>query len=150
MAKRTLILLTALSLLLSSLFCMSCLGGDSSESTDDAEAGPAEEGETAPDAADTTPPVISHARATDITKTSATVSWTTDEPSTGKVMYHAATGDEFIREFVSVADDRVSSSHSVELEELQPGMLYDYQIYSEDVEGNARKSGEHVFRTGAL
>jgi len=80
---------------------------------------------------DTTPPVISGVQAIDITLTSATIIWTTDEPADSVVNYGNTTA------LVHTASDaRLVTSHMVSLGGLDPETTYYYEVQSTDGAGN--------------
>ncbi len=90
---------------------------------------------------DTTAPVISEASISTsaITDTSATITWTTDEPSTSQVEYWPGS--------LSNLDTTLVTSHSVTLTDLIPGTTYHYKTRSVDAAGNLTVSDEHTFTT---
>ncbi|MCK4242050.1 MAG: fibronectin type III domain-containing protein [Dehalococcoidia bacterium] len=88
---------------------------------------------------DTTPPVISGESASDVTDTSATISWITDEPSTSQVEYWPGS--------LSALDKTLVTSHSVTLTNLAPGTTYYYKTMSADDAGNLAVSDEYTFTT---
>ena len=93
--------------------------------------------------ADETPPVISSVLASNITETSVTITWTTDEPATSQVecglttSYGSATTMEV---------DLVTS-HSVSLSGLDPDTTYHYRVKSRDGAGNERAWGDFTLTT---
>ncbi|UCG85846.1 MAG: hypothetical protein JSW71_18325, partial [Gemmatimonadota bacterium] len=81
---------------------------------------------------DTTPPVISGVAATDITMTSATIVWTTDEPADSTVRYGLDTALG-----LSASDSRLLTNHAVSLGGLLAGnTTYYYEVESVDAAGN--------------
>lgn len=90
---------------------------------------------------DGTPPVIASSPAikeTDLAwePTVATVTWTTDEPSTSSVEFDLtkpSTGGSYARVAGSGA---LTTSHSVTLSRLTPGKTYHYRVVSTDAWGN--------------
>jgi len=88
---------------------------------------------TTEQAADITPPVISSVQATNITLSSATITWTTNESTDNIVEYGTATTS-----LTSVAGSNADSttSHSVSLSNLSSGTTYYYQVRSRDASGN--------------
>jgi len=91
---------------------------------------------------DTKAPVLSAVSCTNVTSCSATISWTTDEPSDGVVMYglgpgygQTATSAEF------------TTNHVVTLTGLTPNTLYHYAVRSRDPSGNVSTSGDAMFAT---
>jgi len=80
---------------------------------------------------DTTPPAISAVASTDITTSSATITWTTNEPSDSVVNYGKTTP------LGSTAKDMTMvTSHSVKLTGLATGTTYYYEVASTDLAGN--------------
>ncbi|HTZ45177.1 MAG TPA: DUF4082 domain-containing protein [Jatrophihabitans sp.] len=81
---------------------------------------------------DTTPPVVSGVTATG-SGTSATVSWTTDEPATSTVKYGTSAGA-----LTSTATSAgLSTAHSVALTGLAANTRYYYQVVTADAAGNS-------------
>ena len=91
---------------------------------------------------DTTPPVISNIDAGDITSSSATITWTTDEPATSVVYYGTTTG---YGQTESVSG--YTTSHSVELTGLSDDTLYHFKVESTDASSNTAQSGDNNFTT---
>jgi len=91
---------------------------------------------------DTVPPVISNIQVTP-GETSATVTWTTNEPATSSVAY----GQTTAYEEGSVTDSALVTDHVITLTDLISGTLYHYQITSEDESGNSASSTDLTFRT---
>jgi hypothetical protein len=85
---------------------------------------------------DTTPPNISALDAAPADDGSATVSWTTDEPSDSRVDYGTSTSslDQ------SSSDPASTTSHSLKLTELQAGTTYYYRVSSTDADNNTATS----------
>jgi peroxiredoxin len=92
--------------------------------------------------ADTTPPVISELNVSGITETSATVTWTTDEPATTQVKYGKteAYGTTMPR------DEKLTKNHSVTLAGLEPDTTYYLRAVSKDASGNEATS-DKTFNT---
>jgi len=80
---------------------------------------------------DTTPPIISNVITTNITSISATVTWTTNEPSNSVVNYGKTTllGS-------TISDAAMVTSHSVNLTGLEKNTVYYYEVQSTDASGN--------------
>jgi regulation of enolase protein 1 (concanavalin A-like superfamily) len=96
-------------------------------------------------AAATPPPVISNVAST-ASATSATITWTTDRPSTSQVRYGltSAYGN------TTPMDSTLVTSHSVTLSGLNCNTLYHYSVTSSDAGGaNAASSGDFTFTTSA-
>ena len=80
---------------------------------------------------DTTPPAISGVTASDVTETTAKISWTTDEPSDSVVNYGTTTA------LGSTASDAMLViSHSVTLTGLAAQTTYYYEVQSTDAAEN--------------
>jgi hypothetical protein len=81
---------------------------------------------------DTSAPRISNVRVTAITNSSATVSWTTNEPSTSVVDYGNSTlyGKKLTSQLYVLL-------HSILLTGLAPAAVYHFRVYSTDPTGNA-------------
>jgi beta-glucanase (GH16 family) len=97
---------------------------------------------TAP-AGDTTPPAISTVKISDLQGTNVVITWTTDEPATGRVIYGKST------DYGSSTneDANLSVSHSVKLSNLTAGTKYHYKVESGDAAGNAADSNDLAFTT---
>jgi hypothetical protein len=87
-------------------------------------------------APDTTGPAISGLAATAEAAGTATVSWTTDEPSDSRVDY--GTAPDSLGQ--SATAGGLVTSHSVQLTGLTPGATYHYRVRSSDGSGNASSS----------
>ncbi|MFZ5876797.1 MAG: fibronectin type III domain-containing protein [Nitrospirota bacterium] len=91
-------------------------------------------------APDTTGPSIFNVATTDVTPTSAVVTWTTNEPATSQVEYGATTsyGQR------SVANATLLTTHRETLSGLSPGTSYHLRVRSADAAGNLSVSGDRV------
>jgi PKD repeat protein len=97
---------------------------------------------------DGTAPVISQVQATGITETSATITWTTNEPSDGQVFYRRAGTSSYQQ---TAVNPTLSTSHGMSLGGLQPDTLYEYRVQSADAAGNvASSSPDSSFTTVAI
>ncbi|PJC22075.1 hypothetical protein CO059_02920 [candidate division WWE3 bacterium CG_4_9_14_0_2_um_filter_48_10] len=94
---------------------------------------------------DTTPPVITNIQASDITQTTAKITWTTDEPATSQVEYGKTTsyGSQ------TSLDPDLVTSHTVNLSSLEAGTLYHYRVKSKDANNNLATSSDKTFTTEA-
>ena len=92
---------------------------------------------------DSTAPTIAEVGASGITTSSATITWTTDEPATSQVEYGltAAYG------YATSLDKNRITSHSVTLSELEAGTTYYYGVVSVDKAGNQATSDPGEDRT---
>jgi uncharacterized repeat protein (TIGR02543 family) len=89
---------------------------------------------------DTTPPVISNIQVAS-GGTSATVTWTTDEPATSSVAY----GQSTAYEIGSVDDSALVLEHTITLTDLVSETLYHYQVTSVDGSSNSASSTDLTF-----
>ncbi|MDI6886984.1 MAG: fibronectin type III domain-containing protein [archaeon] len=78
-----------------------------------------------------------------MTTSSATITWTTDEPSDSLVKYGTTSGTYTLEE----SNLTYGTSHSVKLEGLSAGTTYYYVVNSTDQSGNSNESVEHSFPT---
>ena len=92
---------------------------------------------------DSTAPVISAIGEQNVTDTTATVEWTTDEPADGKVDYGLAAGQLDQSKTSAV----LALSHSLQLTGLSPATTYFYKVTSADASGNPSSSAVRSFTT---
>lgn len=97
---------------------------------------------------DTTAPVISDVRASSTSSTSEAIFWSTNEPSTSRVLYAqeplaSATTTK------SVSDSALVSSHRLNLTSLLPSTKYYFMVESKDANGNTATTTEQTFTTVA-
>ena len=98
--------------------------------------------------ADETPPVISGVSASDITETSAVITWTTDEKATSQVAYDTESHTDFADyQWKSTLDTILVKSHSVSLTGLTENTTYHYRVKSKDDSDNLATSGDKTFTT---
>jgi len=92
-----------------------------------------------------TPPTLSAVNATNITPTTATITWTTDQASTTQVFYGTNTsyGSN------SMLDSTLVTSHTVNLSGLLAGTQYHFKAQSQNATGNTGSSGDITFTTGS-
>jgi hypothetical protein len=92
---------------------------------------------------DALPPVISNIRVINITETSATVTWETNERATSRVRYGLtgayAMGNIFSADLVT--------THSINLTSLTRSTLYHFEVSSADGSGNTATSADQIFST---
>ncbi|MEE9328382.1 MAG: LamG-like jellyroll fold domain-containing protein, partial [Cocleimonas sp.] len=93
---------------------------------------------------DTTPPVISNIQTT-VTDSTATLSWTTDEPSNSVVDYGLNNNYG-----INVNDSIQTTTHSLILTGLNSNTLYHYQIKSSDSNGNVANSTDLELTTSTI
>ncbi len=94
---------------------------------------------------DATAPVISVVTATNISGTSATITWTTDELATSQANYGLTTSYGS----TTTIDNILVTSHSHIISGLNPNTTYNYRVRSKDAAGNERVSGNFTFTTAA-
>jgi hypothetical protein len=106
---------------------------------------PAPEAPTPP--ADTTAPAITDVKVSEITKTSATVTWTTSEPASSEVDYGLTQAYG-----LSAVDSNLVTAHKVLLNSplITPGASYHALVKSSDAAGNAASSPDTTFQTEGL
>jgi chitodextrinase len=92
---------------------------------------------------DTTPPAIT-AVAAQAGASSATVTWTTDEPADSRVEYGPTTAYGESR-----SDSALAGAHSLELTGLACETTYHYRVSSADAAGNRSTSTDRTFTTAA-
>ncbi|MEK7520267.1 MAG: fibronectin type III domain-containing protein, partial [Patescibacteria group bacterium] len=91
---------------------------------------------------DTTPPLISSIMVSDITATSATVKWQTDELADSLAKYGLTLT------YGSIAGtEELSSSHAVVVSGLRPETPYNFKVTSADARGNRAYAGDQTFST---
>ncbi len=94
-----------------------------------------------PTTADTTPPVISNLAATP-GATTATITWTTNKPSTSVVNYGTTTAYGQTQ-----SDPTLTTAHSVTLPGLSQLTAYHFQAQSTDAANNTATSADQTFTT---
>ena len=98
-----------------------------------------------PSGGDTTPPVISSVSAGTPTSSSASVTWTTDEPSDSQIDYGTTPGYGSS----TTLNTTLVTSHAQSLSGLNANTLYHYRVKSRDASGNLATSGDFTFTTQA-
>jgi len=93
---------------------------------------------------DTTAPIISAVTANSITQTSASITWTLNEPGTGQVEYGTTTSYGTPSTLESSFN---YTTHVQTISGLAPGTTYHYRVKSSDQAGNQRISGDFTFTT---
>jgi len=100
-------------------------------------------GGTRNEEADTTAPVISSITVTNITETTATVNWTTDEPATTQIDYGETAGYGSSTTLAAA----LVTSHSQTITGLTAETTYHYSVLSTDAYGNSDGSTDATFAT---
>jgi len=96
-------------------------------------------------ASDITAPVISGTSAAGVTSGSATILWTTNEPSNSQVEY-GTTADYGTS---TTLNSSQVTSHSEAVSGLAADTTYHFRVKSRDAAGNLVMSGDQVFKTAA-
>jgi hypothetical protein len=94
-------------------------------------------------ASDSTPPVISAVTSSGITTSTATITWTTDEPSDTEVEFGTSTayGQS------TTLNSTLTASHSASLTGLASNTRYHYRVKSKDALGNTATGADETFIT---
>src|SRR5206468_2890967 len=90
-------------------------------------------------------PTISSVASGNVTSSSATITWTTNEPADSQVVYGTTPGSY---PNASPVNGALATGHSVGLSGLSPGTTYVYRVKSKDAAGNLATSAEFSFVTG--
>ncbi len=98
----------------------------------------------------TTPPqpyvpplVISELKISNITDSSATITWQTDRPATSQVEY----GETDSYSLITPSDEELTTYHSITLTGLKPTNTYHFRVKSRDAGGNEAISEARTFIT---
>lgn len=97
-------------------------------------------------AADTTAPVVSNVVVASVTSDTATVTWTTNEPSTSQVNYGLTTSYGY----TTTLDSNLATTHSVVITGLASKSIYDFRVRSKDASTNEAVSSNYTFTTSNL
>jgi glucose/arabinose dehydrogenase/PKD repeat protein len=92
---------------------------------------------------DTAAPTISAVSSSNVTSSSATISWTTNEPATSQIEYGTTTAYGTL----TAIDPSLVTLHSVALSGLAPQTTYRYRVRSKDAAGNERLGSNTTFTT---
>lgn len=88
------------------------------------------------------PPIISLISSGSPTTTTATITWTTNEPANSEVVYGATTSYGSATSSASLV-----TTHSLALTGLNPGSTYHYAVVATDAGGNTATSTDETFAT---
>ncbi len=104
---------------------------------------------TAPPAApsDITPPVISGVSVSNLTSSSVTINWSTDEPSSGQVEFIGACPAG--RCLTANIGPTLTTAHTVDVAGLSAATTYTYRLKSSDAAGNVGTTPTQTFVTPA-
>jgi hypothetical protein len=94
---------------------------------------------------DTIPPTITAVSSSDISASTAVITWTTDEDATTEVEYGTTKSYGMLAQ---VSSD-FSTSHSQKLTDLTANTLYHYRVESRDLSGNLATSPDFTFTTAS-
>ena len=95
---------------------------------------------------DTTPPVISGVQAANVSATTATISWITNEPSDSRVDFVSLCPTSGCSTPINPA---LTTSHAVSVSGLTANTTYTYNVKSKDASGNLSTSPNFSFTTGS-
>lgn len=100
---------------------------------------------TTPPTNDTAAPVISNVSVSNVSSSSVTISWTTNENSSSKVEY--GSNDAYGND---KSDGSMVTNHSITLTGLAANATYHYRVVSKDASGNKGTSSDGTFVTSAV
>jgi hypothetical protein len=94
-------------------------------------------------AASSNPPVISNVASSDVLSDSATITWTTDVPSSSQVLYGQTTayGQS------TTLSNALVTTHAQTITGLSPGTTYHFEVQSTGSSNNTGTSGDNQFAT---
>lgn len=90
------------------------------------------------------PPTISNIAISNITTNSATITWTTDQPSDSLIQYGTTTSYGS-----SATDSTLTTSHSITLTNLASSTTYHFKVTSTNSYGFSTTSGDNTFTTSS-
>ncbi|MFA4829001.1 MAG: DUF1566 domain-containing protein [Thermodesulfovibrionales bacterium] len=90
------------------------------------------------------PPTISNIAISNITTNSATITWTTDQPSDSLIQYGTTTSYGS-----SITDSTLTTSHSITLTNLTSSTTYHFRVTSTNSYGFSTTSGDNTFTTSS-
>jgi len=94
-------------------------------------------------------PVISNVQTSNVTSSSATVTWDTNINSDSKVTYGTTTPVTSSNPLYEQTDETLTTNHSVNLSSLSSGATYYYVAVSTNPDGNAATSTQGSFTTSS-
>jgi hypothetical protein len=98
-------------------------------------------------AIDSSPPIISSVSIANITASTASVSWITNEPADGQVEFLSACPSTGC---LSALNSNLVTSHTINVGGLAPSTMYSYRVRSRDSAGNLAISTSTTFVTSAM
>ncbi len=90
-------------------------------------------------------PVINNINVTDITDSSATISWTTDQPTQGVVEYGTTTSYG-----AAISGLSEETTHSITITNLAPSTTYHFRIAASSTNGTTTYSSNSSFKTNGV
>lgn len=93
---------------------------------------------------DAVPPIIASISTSNITPSTASITWTTNEPADGQLEFGTTACPCF--NTTPVVPD-ILTSHVINLSNLAPGTTYYYRVKSKDASGNLSVSSSYSFKT---
>lgn len=97
------------------------------------------------DAPDTTPPVLSAISVAEISTSTATITWSTDESADSRIDYGTSSSYESASTSATLV-----TSHAINLMNLEPETVYHYRVQSSDSSSNNATSTDLTFTTDSL
>ena len=94
---------------------------------------------------DTQTPIISNIVSTNITSTTATITWTTDEIADSQIEY----GQDTNYGSATTLDTTLTTNHSQQVTNLDPNTSYHYRVKSKDTSSNLATSQDNTFTTSS-
>ncbi len=108
---------------------------------------PQQPGTTTPPVADTVAPIISQWSVSNVSSSTAQISWNTNETATSKVWYGTTTPVVLAAPTLSVSNTTLVSGHTLSLTGLTASTTYHYVIESRDAANNAATTSAASFTT---
>ncbi len=94
---------------------------------------------------DITAPIISSITAANVSSSTASVRFTTNEPAFGSVAYGTTTAYGAS----TTPESTASTTHAVQLSDLQPATTYHFRVRATDAAGNTATSSDRTFMTAS-
>ena len=96
---------------------------------------------------DAAPPVIAQVQVFGVRPTSVKISWNTNEPTTGQIIFGKEPG-QYPEQTIEIGT--LSQEHEIAIADLTPETTYYFKAQSRDAAGNRASSEEQTLRTQAL
>lgn len=94
---------------------------------------------------DTTAPIISNVSIANLTESTATINWSSNEPAESAVEYGINNSYGNMSEWNTTA----ATNHGFTLSGLNPGTAYHYRLFNQDAAGNIATSADYTFTTAS-